>query len=134
MIIPGVRLLWWMALLVVPLATIAGAAPQLLPICLLPVGALFAAVLIDAARARRCLSGFVVDLPPLVRLTRDREKPIEITIRHEPGPRREIRIGLPIPRGIDTAVEHLDDELPQGAPALPIPWPSTPRHRGKFSV
>lgn len=134
MIAPGARLLWWVATLVVPLATIAGAARHLLPICLVPVGTLFAVALFDGMRARRRLSGLAVDLPPLVRLTRDREKPIDITVRHEPGEVRRIRVALPMPRGFDTPIEHRDVELPAAAEAVTIAWPCTPRQRGNYSV
>lgn len=134
MIYPGERLLWWVALLVVPLGTIGGALPHLLPICLLPMGGLLTLVIVDAVGARHRLNGLDLEAPGVVRLTRNRAGSIDLILRCVPGARRGVRIALSIPREIDSPIEHLDVDLPAGVETIALSWPCTPRQRGLFRL
>ena len=53
MLTPRSRLIWWVALLVVPFATVAGLLPEAAPWAWLLLGLFLVAVLLDAMEAQR---------------------------------------------------------------------------------
>ena len=73
MIVPASRLLAWTAAAGLGLAGLAAARPALAPPAAAAAGLLVAVAALDAARGRRVLAGARVDLPPLVRLSRDQD-------------------------------------------------------------
>jgi uncharacterized protein (DUF58 family) len=131
MIVPHSRLLLWIALLVAPCATLAGLAPPALwPLMLLL--ALFASlVAFDARAAQRGLAGITVQLPEVVRLSKDRPSHIDLCIRNERQRACRLRLGLNLPAWIQSAHDEMLAQLPAGAEYSRLRWECTPRQRGK---
>ncbi len=134
MIVPQNRLLAWVAFLVLPLAALGAAEPSVALLSAAVAFAFFVVVLADAALAPRRLDGLAVALPELVRLALGREGAIEIRIANAGGKARRLRLGLPLPREIETPDEDLVTDLPPGAPQARLVWPCTPRKRGNYRL
>ena len=96
------------------------------------MGALFLFALVDAIVARRNIAGISVELPPVVRMSKDREANVKLRIRNEKQRERRMRIGLPWPREIEAATAELDALLPAQSEWSQLTWPCTPRKRGSY--
>ncbi len=132
MIVPHSRLLLWTALLVVPCATLAGLAPNQL----VPLGFLLAAfggsAVLDAWLARRALGGIGVQLPTVVRLSKDRPGRIEMRLRNHQQRARRLRVGLGLPAEILARQVEILAQLPEGAEFSRLSWECTPSRRGRY--
>ena len=134
MIAPRARLLWWVGLLVLPLATIGGLAP---PALIWASGAIALALLVpiaDAVLARGALRGITAALPELVRLWRGRSGSIEIRITHDGLKPRVMRVGLTFPPEIESSDEDTTTVLPAGSQVCAIQCACVPRQRGSYSL
>lgn len=132
MIVPRTRLLFWTALVVLPCAFLAGAAANMATAACALMGALFLFVLVDAAAAGKSIAGISVELPPVVRMSKDREANLKLRIRNERQRERRMRIGLPWPREIQSANNELDALLPAQSEWSQLTWTCTPRKRGNY--
>jgi len=90
--------------------------------------------LLDAAFSSFCLRNIRVDLPSVVRMTKDRESTIELSITHSGMRRRTLRVGLPLFQEIPSPQEDLVAILPKGVEYLRILWPCIPLRRGQFHI
>ncbi|HYG77776.1 MAG TPA: DUF58 domain-containing protein [Planctomycetota bacterium] len=134
MIAPRPKLLLWTALAVVPLATFAVLATDL--------GLIFSALLTvvlfimtcDAVLAYKGLAGISVKVPPVVRLSKERQGEILFEIANTTGLSREVRLGLALPRAIWSAQEEMTVALPAGAEHSRVGWPCTPLRRGRYVI
>jgi uncharacterized protein (DUF58 family) len=133
-IVPGNRLLLWTALVTLPLALLAGLFPLFLPA--VAAGAiLFAAfVALDALLGLRALEGIRIQLPPVVRLAKDRPGGIEIQIKYEAKKPRQLRLGLPLPVEFTAPQEDLLVLLAANTPVSRLSWPCTPLRRGRYPL
>src|SRR5262245_42625089 len=102
MLTPRSRLIWSATLVVVPFATVAGVLPVFAPIAVLLIGALGVAVLFDALFAFRAVHGFRVECAETVRLAKDRPGEIELRFTNDAPAGRMLRLGLPLPREIES--------------------------------
>ncbi|MGH9749126.1 MAG: DUF58 domain-containing protein, partial [Candidatus Polarisedimenticolia bacterium] len=134
MIVPRGRLLWWVALLGLPLAVLGAASPPaaragvaVTAIFLLVAGA-------DALMAPARLRGIGLDLPPVVRLALDREGTIDLRVRNDRQRRLRLRIALDLPPRVDGAADDLFADLPDGALHVQVAWRCTGRRRGLHRV
>ena len=134
MIVPQSRLLLWVGAVVVPFAAVAALVPD----AAVPAGLLIAAVMLlaflDAALAQGGLDGISVELPAVVRLSKDRAGEIEVQIRNEKQRAKQLRIGLPLPRELQSPEEDFLTTLPPAAPLARFAWPCTPLKRGSFPI
>jgi len=102
MIVPTSRLLIFYAvaiplLTVLPVLERAAATPAFATgLTLILVG------LLDAALSSFCLRNIRIDLPAMVRMTRDRESSIELNITNSDMQARALRLGLILPREISS--------------------------------
>jgi hypothetical protein len=96
MIVPSARLLVWFAMIVLPFALLGGVIAAAAVVSLLIIGMFLLAVIVDAFGAGRSLVGIGVELPPVVRLSKDREGKVEVRIRNERKQQRQVRIALPL--------------------------------------
>src|SRR5436305_13570796 len=91
MIVPQSRLLLWVGAVVVPFAAVMALVPD----AAVPAGLLIAAVVLlaflDAALAQSSLDGISVELPAVVRLSKDRAGEIEVQIRNEKQRAKQLR-------------------------------------------
>jgi len=90
--------------------------------------------LLDAACAPARLRGISVALPKSVRMTRDRESSLELSLTNKQMEARTLRLGLPFPREISSPREDLLAALPEGAESSRLLWPCTPLKRGQFRI
>lgn len=132
MIVPRFRLLYWVAVVVLPFALIGAMWPPAAGVSLLCIGGLLAVVLADAAGAGKSLAGIGVELPPVARLSKDREAKLELRIRNERQRQRTLRVALAWPREIQTASESMDALLPAQSEWSRLAWPCTPLKRGNY--
>ncbi|HXR04205.1 MAG TPA: DUF58 domain-containing protein [Verrucomicrobiae bacterium] len=132
MIVPRFRLLFWVAVVVLPFALMGAVSPAAMGASLLCIGGLLLVVAADAIGAGKSLAGIGVELPPIARMSRDREAKLEIRIRNERQRQHNLRIALAWPREIQTASETLDTRLPAQSEWSRLTWPCTPRKRGNY--
>ncbi|HUA39344.1 MAG TPA: DUF58 domain-containing protein [Candidatus Sulfopaludibacter sp.] len=132
MIVPRFRLLFWVAVVVLPFALLAAVSPPTAGVCLLCIGSLVLVTLADAISARRSLTGVGVELPAVTRMSKDREAKLEMRIRNERQRQKSLRVALPWPREIRTGSESLDALLPVQSEWSRLAWPCTPLKRGNY--
>jgi uncharacterized protein (DUF58 family) len=134
MIVPSSRLLFWVAVLVVPFATVAGVVADS---ALLPAGIValfFVLASLDAAAGLGVLEGIAVELPRIVRLSKDRAGALELLVRNERQIEKDVRFGLPLPREIVSEHDDLTAHLPATGPLSRFQWPCTPHRRGRYRL
>jgi len=133
MIVPQIRLLFWIAAVVLPFSTLAGVYAPALPICMALIGCLFLAVILDAVLSFGSLNGISFKSPDVVRASKDRPAKIELQIINRTGKARRLRVGLDLPSVIESENEILDLALPQ-AELSKFQWPFIGRCRGNYPV
>src|SRR5215471_13089843 len=112
MIVPSSKLLFWFAIIVLPFALFGGVVAATTIVSLLIIGAFLLAVIVDAFGANKSLAGIGVELPPVVRLSKDREGKVEVRIRNERKQPQQIRVALPFAREVPPTHEEIDVVLP----------------------
>ena len=132
MIVPRFRLLFWVAVVVLPFALMGAVSPPAAGVSLLCIGGLLALALADALGARNSLAGIGVALPPVARMSKDREAKFELRIRNQRRRQKNLRVALAWPREIQTATEILDTLLPAQSEWSRLAWPCTPLNRGNY--
>jgi uncharacterized protein (DUF58 family) len=126
--IPSARMIWVVALVGFPAATLAALSPSARTgsaVCLFMVAAI---IFGDALIRGRALRGVRVELPALVRMFKDR--PVEIRVRVFNATR--VRIGVVVPEGIHADSEETDVELPSETSEFIWKW--TAHRRGLYRV
>jgi uncharacterized protein (DUF58 family) len=132
MIVPRFRLLFWVTAVVLPFALLGAVSPSATGVSLLCIGTLLAVALADAVGARNSLAGIGVELPPIARMSKDREGKLELRIRNTRQRQRSLRVALAWPREIQTASETMDTLLPAQSEWSRLVWPCTPLKRGNY--
>jgi len=132
MIVPRFRLLFWVAVVVLPFALVGAVSPPAASVSLLCIGGLLAVALADAVGARKSLAGIGVELPVITRMSKDREAKLELRIRNHQQQQRSLRVALAWPRNIRTASETMDVLLPAHSEWSRLIWPCTPLKRGNY--
>lgn len=133
MIIPGNRLLIWVAV-VLPFSVMGALVPAYTGLSIVLFVALFILVLFDAFAAGIAKRGFTVSVPDIIRLSKDRAGSIQVRIRNEGRKATTILIGLPLPACLQSDMEVLDVLIPANSVDTTIPWPCTPTQRGNFPL
>lgn len=90
--------------------------------------------LLDATFGSFSLRNIRVDLPTMIRMSKDRESSIELSVTNSDLRARTLRLGLPIPREISSPQEDLLAFLPRDAEHVCVSWPCTPLRRGQFRI
>jgi uncharacterized protein (DUF58 family) len=132
MIVPRFRLLFWVAVVVLPFALIGAVSPPAAGVSLMCIGGLLAVILADAVSAGKSLAGIGVELPSVARMSKDREGKLELRIRNERHRQRSLRVALAWPREFRTASEAMDTLLPAQSEWSRLAWPCTPLKRGNY--
>lgn len=132
MIVPSSRLILWTALLLVPIASLAGAIPSLAIPLGLALAVFLAVAAVDAFSSGKRLQGVRVFVADLVRLTKGRPGAIEV--RFENAGLREIRLrlGLPLPREISSTQNEVFLTLPAETLTSRIVLECVAHQRGRF--
>lgn len=134
MIVPQNRLLFWFALVVLPFALLAAIEPAALVFSLACIGGLVMAAVVDAVAGRRGLKGIGVELPAVVRLSKDREGRLEMRLRNQLQTARRLRVALALPGEFTSPQEDLPVQLPAGSEWSRLHWPLTPLQRGRYTL
>jgi uncharacterized protein (DUF58 family) len=134
MIVPRTRLVFWVAAAFVPFATLALAVPSTFAVSMVFVAVFVAAAIVDAALALGCLDGVGVELPSVVRLTKDRPGEFDLRIRNDRQQPMELRLGLAFPPEIQTEHEDLLAVLPPQSQFSHVTWPCKPVKRGVYML
>ena len=149
MIVPQARLLFWVAGVILPFATLAGVYEPAALICIGVIGLLVAVVLLDAVLSLGALKGIRLKAPETVRVSKERQAQLNLQIGNSyapphPGPlprggragppNRRLRIGLSLPPQIASANDSLEVLLPPDAEWSQLPWPFTATRRGNFDL
>lgn len=132
MIVPQNRLLFWFALVVLPFALLAAIEPAALLLALACITGLVLVALGDAVGARRSLHGIGVELPPVVRLSKDRESKIELRLRNQLQKQKRLRVAIALPAEFTSPQEDLPVQLPADTEWSRLQWPCTPLQRGSY--
>src|ERR1700677_294995 len=126
--IPSVRMIWVVAVVGFPAATLAALSPAarlVAGVCLFVVAAVIVA---DALMRGRALRGIRVELPGLVRMFKDRPAEIRVRIYNA----RRVRVGVVTPEGIQAELEETDVE--SSAEISEFVWKWTAHRRGLYRV
>src|SRR4051812_39702369 len=123
MIVPSSKLLFWVAVIVLPFALLAALVPGAAVVSLLFIGGLLATAIVDAVGAQKTLAGIGVELASVVRMSRDREGKLELRVRNERRVRQTVRLALPWPREIRPESETVDVRLPAESEWSRLSWP-----------
>jgi uncharacterized protein (DUF58 family) len=134
MIVPRERLLFWVAVVVLPFALLGAIEPVALPVSVAAIATLIALALVDALRAPSSLAGIGVVLPELARMSKDRPGKIEVQIRNERQRARTLRLALALPRQIESSQEDALIALPPQSEWSRLAWPCVPRERGTYRL
>jgi uncharacterized protein (DUF58 family) len=134
MIVPQNRLLFWFALVVLPFALLGAIAPPAMTVSLACLGAFIAVVLADAVGARTSLAEIGVELPEVVRMSKNREAKVELRIRNPRQKQQLLRLALVLPREIRSPQEELRAELPAASEWSRLTWFCTPLKRGNYPL
>ena len=132
MIVPSSRMLFWVGVIVLPFALLAAVVPAASSVSLLLIGGLLLVATADALGARKNLAGIGLEVPALVRMSRNRETKLELRIRNPQGHPNLLRVGLAWPRAFHTSTGELDTILPGQSEWSQLAWPCTPLKRGNY--
>jgi len=134
MIVPRTRLLFWVATIGLPFALLAAVVPASAAVALWLIGGLVLLALADAVGAAFSLQGIGLELPPVVRLSKDRPGKLEARIFNPRQKPRTLRLALAWPRAIQVPDEEVDAALPANSEWSRIILPCTPVQRGNFRL
>jgi len=134
MVVPRNKLLFWVAAVALPFALLAAVAPESAPVCAVFVGGLAVAALADAWGARKSLAGIRVEVPPVVRMSKDHEGKFEIRIRNDSPGDRFVRAAPGLPPEIPAITEEMDTILPAESQFSPVVWTCKPVKRGNYPI
>ena len=128
--IPSSRMIWVVALVGFPAATLAALSPEARVAAVVCLVVLAAVIVGDALMRGRALNGVRVELPELVRMFKDRAAEIRVVVHGRAGSR--VRVGVVVPEGIHAESEETDVELP--AESSEFVWKWTAHRRGLYRV
>ncbi len=133
-LVPTYRLLFWFALAVLPLSLLPAVFPAAMGAGVAPAGALLLAVIVDGLRCRNRLAGIHVSLPEVVRLSAGREGEIALAIENSDYTVKQLRLGLALPRQIDSPQPDIIARLPQKTTASTVAWPFKALKQGRYRL
>ena len=134
MIVPQTRLLFWFAITVLPFAALGAVYPAAFLFSVVLIAGLLALALLDAALAFGRLDGISIELPEVMRASKDRPLIIPVSVRNERRQRLRVRLGLALPRELQAALEDVQVILPEGAECSRFEWACQPAKRGNYRI
>jgi uncharacterized protein (DUF58 family) len=134
MIVPQTRLLIWSALVVLPFSFLGGAEPVAAWLSFVILGLFAVLAIADALAARRALAGVGVELPPLVRMSKDRETGLEVRVKNARQRVKTLRLALVLPPEVRSPQETASVSLPAGQEWSRFSWSCRPARRGRYRL
>jgi uncharacterized protein (DUF58 family) len=104
----------------------------ILSIAVIVLLAMFA--IVDALCAGKGLKHITVELPEIARMSKDREAKLELRIRNPQQQPRTLRLGLALPREVQSAYDDAFVELPRETEWSRFNWSCVPRTRGRYHL
>jgi uncharacterized protein (DUF58 family) len=98
------------------------------------VGVFGVVVVGDALLARGSLKGYTAELPGLVRMTKEREGLVDVTIRNEFLRGKPVRIGLALPAEFESPRDTMTVAPSTATTASRVTWPCKPMRRGNYEL
>lgn len=134
MIVPSARLLWIVALGLVPAFTVLGMlrAPAGVIVALGLLAVVVAAL--DAPSSLARLGGVAVELPRVIRTSKGRHFDLEGALQLTDPTLRRLELGLPFPPALEAKNTVLKVSLPEGASRSTVMWRPLALERGSFVV
>ena len=134
MIVPSFRLLLWFAIIALPFSVLGAVYPNALGISVALISALLVVILLDAALSFARLDAIAVELPNLIRVSKDRPASLTVNITKPAAAALRLRIGLALPRELASPNEDLTVLLASEVETSQIDWAFTPKQRGNFRL
>ena len=134
MIVPQTRLLFWFAVIVLPFAALGTVYPDAFLFSVVLIAGLMAVASLDAVLAFGRLDGLSVELPEVLRASKDRPLVIPVSIHNGRQRRLRLRLGLTLPRELQAALDDVLVVLPDGAEWSRLEWTCQPVKRGNFRI
>ena len=132
--VPSQRLLWIVALVIVPAWLVLGMAGAPLEILVLAGVLIVALAAVDALTSPNRLAGISVQLPDLVRTSKSKSFDLTGLVLSTGGKAQRLRIGLPLARLLEVETPEVSIILPaDGSVAKPL-WKVLALERGTFTI
>ena len=132
MLVPRNRLLLWVALSL-PFAGMGFMLPEAILFSVIFLGGLAILAILDATMAPAQLRGIQISMPDIIRLSKEREGNVPLTITHSQK-EQILHLGLPFPEEISSSQETLETCLSKNTSRSLIQWPCTPKKRGNYRL
>jgi len=134
MIVPSARLVAITAAVLFPAAALGALAPGTAGTLAVVAGLLAAAAAVDAWLAPRALDALRLELPPLLRMTKDREAQLEVRLANERAGARTVRVGVPLPENVTSPADEVLTRLPEAQPLSKVLLSLTASRRGSYRL
>lgn len=134
MFVPSSKLLYAVAAVMVPFATVIGLVPSYATVCLLVISCFVAVVILDMARALDSLEGVSAHCAPTVRLVKDRPGIIPLIVTQPQPTEREFLIGLSMPADFKSSEEIRRVLIPGDGRSSQLDWDCVGLKRGRFPL
>src|SRR5262245_47228996 len=134
MISPASRLLFWISFVILPFAALGGVYPEAVLLSLVTIGGMVSLALADAALALGRLDGISVELPEVLRVSKDRSATIAVRVRNTSQKPARLRLGLGLSPELCPENEDVHVAIPEGTEWSELEWRITPSRRGNFRI
>jgi uncharacterized protein (DUF58 family) len=134
MIVPQTRLLFWFAFTVLPFSALGAVYPEAFLFSVAIIAGVLAVALADAALAFRKLDGLSLELPEIVRVSKERVAVIPVTVRNQRQKSLRVRLGLALSRELPSPREEVVVLLPEGVEVSRLDWSLQPARRGNYRI
>lgn len=134
MIVPQPRLLFWFAVIVLPFSALGAVYPEAFLFSVALIAGLLLFALFDAGLAFGKLDGLSLELPDILRVSKDRPANLAITLCNPSQQATRLRLGLALPRELTSSSEDALVTLPAGSERSRLDWPFQPIKRGNFRL
>ena len=134
MIVPTNRLLFWFAAIALPFSALGALYAEAMVLSIALIAAMLVVAVVDAALALGSLDSVSLQLPPLLRFSKERDGLIEVTVKNPSRQARRLRIGLPLPPEIASTQDDVMVTLPAEAEQSRLDWACRPLSRGNFHL
>ncbi len=134
MIVPSFRLLLWFAIIALPFSVLGAVYPNALGVSVALISALLVVILLDAALSFTQLDAIVVELPDLIRVSKDRPATLTVNIIKPVAVALRLRLGVALPRALVSPNEDVTVSLASEVETSQIAWTFTPNRRGNFRL
>ena len=134
MIVPSFRLLLWFAIIALPFSVLGAVYPNALGVSVALISVLLVVILLDVALSFAQLDAIVVELPDLIRVSKDRPAILTVNIIKPVAVALRLRLGLALPRELVSPNEDVTVSLASEVETSQIAWTFTPNRRGNFRL